>query len=301
MNRQNIKKQTPQQMYKQARDKAFFEMNTDDSLFFSKLFLKEKEIAKNIFHDYPELMEKFFDSKIDHCLTLLKVAFISDSKHLTTQIKQFNNNRWEDINTYFKELYNELGNELLKKIPHSFVNNIVSDSSKIDLVKDILKKGYQLTNNFEVINRAITKGDKELFHLALDANSCVNPPSIRNLNIPLSFKSLFSGDSSKEQKEELTLYFWDKLVQKGADVNILDGHKHLLVSNANNYDRVYFEWLLKNNANPEISWTDDLGVEHTLAGYVEKNSPALKPILDKYLLNEKINITKREHLSKQVI
>lgn len=301
MNRQNIKKQTPQQMYKQARDKAFFEMNTDDSLFFSKLFLKEKEIAKNIFHDYPELMEQFFDSKIDHCLTLLKVAFISNSKHLTTQTKQFNNSRWEDSNIYFKELYNELGDELFNKIPHSFINKIVSDSSKIDLVKDILNKGYQLTNNVEVINTAITKGDKELFHLALSANSCINPLNTRKLNIPLSFKSLFFGDSSKEKIEELTLYFWDKLVQHGADVNILDGHKHLLVSNASNYDRVYFEWLLKNNANPDISWKDDLGAEHTLSDYVERNAPALKPILDKYLLNEKINLTKREHVSKPVI
>lgn len=286
MSRHIVKKQTPKQLYKQERDKAFFEMDTSDDLFFSKLFLKEKQIAKNVFFDSPELMEKFFDDKISHCLNLLKVA---------------NDHKWEDGNAYFNELYNELGSALFNKIPHSFINKIVSDSGKLDFVKNILKRGYQLTNNFEVINTAITKGDKELFDLSLAANSCVNPLSSRNLNIPLSFKSLFLADSNKEKVEELTLYFWDKLVKNGADVNILEGHKHLLVQNANNDNSVYFEWLLKNNATPDISWKDDLGASHTLAEYVEKNSPSLKPVLDKYLLNENLNITQREHLSKPVI
>lgn len=272
-------------LFAKERQEYFQSMNTQEPHFFTILFQKEMEIAKRVFNEEPALLEEFFDQSIKKCLHLLEYVMLTNSRHLNTQNRLSNNNKWEDANLFFEQLYCEMGTELFEKIPHSFVNNIAKDSLKINFSKELLRKGYQLHKNTEVIITAIAKGDKELFDLCIEANSNVNPESLRIHKAPLSYKSELAKDLNKEEKETLTLYFWNRLIEKGANVNIFSGHNHFLVSNASQDNTVYFEWLLKNNANHNITWSDNMGNQHTLVSFVENNAPQLKPILDRVLLS----------------
>lgn len=236
----------------------------------------EKQIAEEVFKYSPGLLDEYYLSVLTD--TLKKIS------HMRTTKYHNGINLFDDYVKLFEQLHYDTGNVLFNDINQSFVNGLLSRKydDKISFVKKLLSKGYKLTDNTEVIINAIVYGDKELFNICLKSGSPVNHKKL-NLS-PLFYKSLFAKTENPEEQQKLTFYFWDKLIKNGANINAFQGHEHYLIQNSSQDNKPYFQWLLNNNADTSIKWTDNLQKEHSLRSFVNTNCVELGIVLDKFLL-----------------
>lgn len=251
----------------------------------SSIYTEHSKLANEIFAEQPELFDEFLKFTINRMIGRLENSMISDSNHQTNQNKSRNINQFNESIALYDILHKEHGPKIFNFIPESTIHRLSTDKFKVDFVKDLLNKGYQLTNTDTIIS-SIVKGDKELFDLALKAGSPVNHRK-RDCS-PLYYDSLFVKDKNQAEIKELNLYFWNQLVQHGADVNAFSGYDHFLILNASEHNKDKFIWLLENGANPDISWTDNIKKNHSLQSYLENNASGLLPILDKFILKNQL-------------
>lgn len=251
----------------------------------SSIYTEHSKLANDIFAEQPELFDEFLKFTTHRMMGRLENSMISDSNHQTNQNKNRNIHQFNESIALYDILYDEHGSKIFDFIPESTIHRLSTDKFKTDFVKDLLNKGYKLTNTDTLIS-SIVKGDKELFDLALKAGSPVNHR--KRERSPLYYNSLVVKDKNQEEIKKLNLYFWNQLVQHGANVNAFSGYEHFLILNASEHNKDKFVWLLENGANPDISWTDNMKKNHSLQSYLENNAAGLLPILDKFILKNQL-------------
>lgn len=139
----------------------------------SSIYTEHSKLANEIFAEQPELFDEFLKFTINRMIGRLENSMISDSNHQTNQNKSRNIHQFNESIALYEILHKEHGSKIFDFIPESTIHRLSTDKFKADFVKDLLNKGYKLTNTDTLIS-SIVKGDKELFDLALKAGSPVN-------------------------------------------------------------------------------------------------------------------------------
>lgn len=272
-------------IFNEQSKKASNELISNNNYNLSSIYTEHSKIAYDIFSEQPELFDQFLEFTTNRMIGRLENSMISESNHQTNQNKNKNIHQFNESIALYEILHKEHGFKIFDFIPEATIHRLSTDKFKADFVKDLLNKGYKLTNTDTIIS-SIIKGDKELFDLALKAGSPVNHR--KRDRCPLYYDSLFVKDKNQEDIKKLNLYFWNQLVQHGADVNAFSGYEHFLILNASEHNKDKFIWLLENGANPDISWTDNMKKNHSLQSYLENNASGLLPILDKFMLKNQL-------------
>lgn len=189
----------------------------------------------------------------------------------------------KDLNTWYKEVGAEWVNS---KIPTSKLNEWNNQSFLNQIVKSVLRNGYDLSENSEILNSSIGKGDRELFDLALSNNASVNGPenASKAFLTPLAHYPRPSSHRSPEATQELYDYMLKELLRRGADVNRFhntsSSYVNLSITMGNAYQLTK---LLENGAKADNRWTDEKGVEHSTLEKAKIEKKGLTPLIEEFI------------------
>lgn len=194
----------------------------------------------------------------------------------------------KDLNTWYKELGSEWVNS---KIPVDKLNAWNNQPFLNQIVKSVLRSGYNLSESSEILNSSIGKGDRELFDLALSNNASVNGPenASKAFLTPLAHYPRPSSKRSAEATQELYDYMLEELLRRGADINrfhnTASSYVNLSVTTGNIYQLTK---LLESGAKADNKWSDEKGTEHSTLSKAQADKKALVPLIEDYIEKQKV-------------
>ena len=257
---------------------------------------KKIDIIHHNLRGHPELLKDMLENVFE---VIIKNLDIYNEKVMPSSNDSiFKKKRQEEIvHQVNKELttwYNKMGAEWVNKhLPIEKVNKWGVKNGLEKVTKNILKNGYSLNGTSVILNSSIGKGNRELFDLAIKAQSSVNGPNdvTQAFHTPLAHYPRTSTKRSRNENEAIYEYMLDTLIKAGADINKFHNSKSSFVhlsAVAGNYHQL--SKLLERGAKANNQWTQDDKVFSTIQMLRQNKKDDLAD-----LINTHIELQKPRH------
>lgn len=241
-----------------------YELNNDSDT------SKKIDVIHHNLREHPNLLKDMLKETFEVLVQNLDIY--NDKVMPSSNDSIFKKKRQEEIvyqvNKELTTWYNKMGDDWVNKnLPIEKVNAWGIKNGLEKVTKNILKNGYSLNGTSVILNSSIGKGNRELFDLAIKAQSSVNGPNdvTQAFHTPLAHYPRNSTKRSRNENEAIYEYMLDTLINSGADINKFHNSKSSYVhlsAVAGNYHQL--SKLLERGAKAHNEWTQDDRIFSTL-------------------------------------